>query len=177
LATASLPSGIVAVDQSMTSGGAGGRRGAAQASGLVPRRRSRPPNGATVGSALQNASATRPSSASSSTHSPSRPTWFARRIAAALDDGRLGGRIDLAFADEPQVGDEPPHTVRVVPAQVRLHQRVGDHGGYCRRRARILQDGAGEVQQLPCALDPFHMTERDSFRWKLGRSFPRWTAA
>ena len=43
------------------SAAAGGRRGAAHASGLVPSRRSRPPNGATVGSALQNASATSPS--------------------------------------------------------------------------------------------------------------------
>ena len=205
-ATASLPSGIVAVDQSMTSGGL---PGVAHAIGLVPSRRSLPPNGATVGSALQKAIATRPSSASCSTHSPRRPTWLARRIAAAAapcsrvtlgelrrppagpragrsrrgrrrSRPRRGARRPPARPSgrswpsriELQVRDEPADAVRVVSAQVRLHQRLGDHGGGRRRCPGVLEDGAGEVQQLPCAVHAFHVTERDSLRWKSGRCIP-----
>jgi hypothetical protein len=49
--------------------------------------------------------------------------------ASALGDLGLGGGVDLALGDEAQVRDEAADAVRVVPAQVRLDQRVGDGGG------------------------------------------------
>jgi hypothetical protein len=74
--------------------------------------------------------------------------------AAAVRDVRLGGGIQPALADEARVGDQPADAMRVVPAQVGLHQRVGDDRGGSRRSARALQHLAGEMEQILRAVDP-----------------------
>ena len=79
---------------------------------------------------------------------PPRPSTIDDR-AAALDDLRLGLRVDAAVFDRLDVRGEPADAVRVVPAQVRLHERLGDRLGGRRRGPGVLEDGAGQVRAAP----------------------------
>jgi hypothetical protein len=84
------------------------------------------------------------------------------RRAPAPGDLGGGGGVEPAVADVLQVRREAADAVRVVPAQVGLHERLGDDRGGVRRRARALEHLAGEVQQIFSAVNAFHVAEWDS---------------
>src|SRR5680860_182303 len=75
LATRNLPSAMKAVAISSETGGDWPGRGAAQANGLVPITRLRPPYGATAGPALAMAIPTMFAAATRSTYGATLPMW------------------------------------------------------------------------------------------------------